>query len=206
MAGRVRGRQRDVSVGGVRDARRDIAATRARRVRRARRPRRRRIGVQNETDGIRRIGNSRRHSRRRENARAITRTHPRILEGHARKHRNHGIDHGDSRGIRPPRVDCNAPDAIARSFIRLATQHPSEMSANRADEARSMQTFFTHRSVSIFDRVPFQLTDERLSLNLLTKRCGTSRLRRRCGGFGVSASCTVRLLSNTLARVLSVVS
>jgi hypothetical protein len=34
------------------------------------------------------------------------------------------------------------------------------MSANRADEARSMQTFFTHRSVSIFDRVPFQLTDE----------------------------------------------
>jgi hypothetical protein len=161
LAGRVRGRQRDVSVGGVRDARRDIAATRARRVRRARRPRRRRIGVQNETDGIRRIGNSRRHSRRRENARAITRTHPRILEGHARKHRNHGIDHGDSRGIRPPRVDCNAPDAIARSFIRLATQHPSEMmSANRADEARSMQTFFTHRSVSIFDRVPFQLTDE----------------------------------------------
>ena len=53
---------------------------------------------------------------------------------------------------------------------------------------------------------PFQLTDERLSLNLLTKRCGTSRPRRRCGGFGVSVSCTVRLLSNTLALVLSVIS
>ena len=53
---------------------------------------------------------------------------------------------------------------------------------------------------------PFQLTDERLSHNLLNKRCGTSRPRRRCGGFGVSVSCTVRLLSNTLALVLSVIS
>ena len=27
-------------------------------------------------------------------------------------------------------------------------------------QVRSIQTFFTHRSVSTFDRVPFQLTDE----------------------------------------------
>ena len=45
-------------------------------------------------------------------------------------------------------------------------------------KVRSVQKFFTHRSVSTFDRVPFQLTDELFFVLLEWPSERSSRVRR----------------------------
>jgi hypothetical protein len=45
-------------------------------------------------------------------------------------------------------------------------------------QVRSIQTCFTHRPVSTFDRIPFQLTDELFLYGMALSGCTAIRTRR----------------------------
>jgi hypothetical protein len=69
---------------------------------------------------------------------------------------------GDGEKGAPPKLAKPCADGIARSH-----------------QVRSIQKFFTHSSVSTFDRVPFQLTDELFLYGMaLSRSCSRGRSRR----------------------------
>ena len=79
-----------------------------------------------------------------------------------------------ARGGGPRHVKCPQPAGArlpdVQSEIRAVDSVGRQLS-------RSIQTCFTHRPVSTFDRVSFQLTDE-LFLNVMALNSDTTRCRR----------------------------
>ena len=71
-----------------------------------------------------------------------------------------------ARALRKRRVDAGALTLASpevRFELDASTQDPLDVAmyvTREANQARSMHTFFTHHSVSTFDRVPFQPTGE----------------------------------------------
>ena len=90
-----------------------------------------------------------------------------------------------------PRVDvlCNMSGIFRDSFANVVAllddlfQRAADAPEESAEQVRSIQKFFTHRSVSTFDRVPFQLTGE-LFLYGMAHRISSRSTRRRCEATG----------------------
>ena len=61
---------------------------------------------------------------------------------------------------RAGRAGRTQPGRCFRLYTRDAFEHDMPIVTVPEIQARSIQTFFTHRSISTVDRVPFQLTDE----------------------------------------------
>jgi hypothetical protein len=67
------------------------------------------------------------------------------------------------RGRRRARRRARDAKGTSKRRVKTSDVRCARHVATASCQVRSMRTFFTHPSVSIFDRVPFQRTDEHLS-------------------------------------------